>query len=117
MPDQVPANVFLLALLGALVGGMVLNLMPCVFPVLAIKVLGFARHGDDVRAHRAGGLAYTVGVVLSFVLLGGLMLALRAAGAQLGWGLSQTALWQKSVVASLSMSKSMRFRTSLSMSF
>ena len=86
MSDQVPANVFLLALLGALVGGMVLNLMPCVFPVLAIKVLGFARHGDDVRAHRAGGLAYTVGGVLSFVLLGGLMLALRAAGAQLGWG-------------------------------
>ncbi len=82
----VPASVFLFAVLGALLGGMVLNLMPCVFPVLAIKVMGFARHGDDVRAHRASGLAYTAGVVLSFVLLGGLMLALRAAGAQLGWG-------------------------------
>ena len=82
----VPASVFFFALLGALLGGMVLNLMPCVFPVLAIKVIGFARHGDNLRAQRAGGLAYTAGVVLSFVLLGGLMLALRAAGAQLGWG-------------------------------
>ena len=82
----VPARVFFFALLGALLGGMVLNLMPCVFPVLAIKVIGFARHGDNLRAQRAGGLAYTAGVVLSFVLLGGLMLALRAAGAQLGWG-------------------------------
>jgi len=60
--------------------------MPCVFPVLAIKVLGFARHGDDRRAHRISGLAYSTGVVLSFVALGALMLALRAAGEQLGWG-------------------------------
>ena len=75
-----------LALVLALGGGMLLNLMPCVFPVLAIKVLGFARHGDDRRAHRISGLAYSTGVVLSFVALGALMLALRAAGEQLGWG-------------------------------
>ncbi|HQO52267.1 MAG TPA: thioredoxin family protein, partial [Ottowia sp.] len=62
------------------------NLMPCVFPVLAIKVLGFTQHAEDRRAHRLGGLAYTLGVVLSFLALGGLMLALRAAGQQLGWG-------------------------------
>lgn len=85
-PAAVPAGTFTWALLGALLGGMLLNLMPCVFPVLAIKVLGFARHGDDRRAHRISGLAYSAGVVLSFVALGALMLALRAAGEQLGWG-------------------------------
>ena len=71
---------------GALLGGMILNLMPCVFPVLAIKVLAFAQHAEDTRAHRLGGLAYTVGVVVSFLALGGLLLGLRAAGEQLGWG-------------------------------
>ncbi|WP_108285271.1 thioredoxin family protein [Limnohabitans sp. T6-20] len=79
-----PLNI-LLAVLGAFLGGLLLNLMPCVFPVLAIKVMGFAQGGHD-REHRAAGLAYTAGVVLSFLLLGGLMLGLRAAGEQLGWG-------------------------------
>ena len=74
------------ALLGALVGGLILNLMPCVFPVLAIKVLAFSQHGSDHRGHRMSGIAYTAGVVLSFMALGGLLLALRAAGEQLGWG-------------------------------
>jgi thiol:disulfide interchange protein DsbD len=60
--------------------------MPCVFPVLAIKVLGFAQHGSNRRAQRLAGAAYTGGVVLSFLALGGLLLALRAAGEQLGWG-------------------------------
>ena len=85
-PTAVPATTFVWALLGALIGGLVLNLMPCVFPVLAIKVLGFTQHADDRRAHRTSGLAYTAGVVLSFLALGALMLALRAAGQQLGWG-------------------------------
>jgi thiol:disulfide interchange protein DsbD len=76
----------MLAVLGALVGGFLLNLMPCVFPVLAIKVMGFAQTDTSQAQHRAAGMAYTVGVVLSFMLLGGLMLALRAAGEQLGWG-------------------------------
>jgi thiol:disulfide interchange protein DsbD len=75
-----------LAILGALVGGFLLNLMPCVFPVLAIKVIGFAQADTSQAQHRAAGMAYTVGVVLSFMLLGGLMLGLRAAGEQLGWG-------------------------------
>lgn len=86
------------ALLGALVGGMALNLMPCVFPVLAIKVLAFARQGEDHRMHRLAGLAYSAGVVLSFVLLGGVLLGLRAAGEQLGWGFQ---LQQPVVVATL----------------
>lgn len=81
-----PGIGFFAALVGALIGGLVLNLMPCVFPVLAIKVVGFASHADDARGHRIAGLAYTAGVVLSFLALGALVLALRAAGEQLGWG-------------------------------
>ncbi len=84
-PLNLPTSLWL-ALLGALLGGMILNLMPCVFPVLAIKVVGFARHGTHQRSQRVGGLAYSAGVVLSFVALGALMLALRGAGEQLGWG-------------------------------
>lgn len=82
-----PPASWLLALLSALLGGLILNLMPCVFPVLAIKVLSFASARDkSANAHRAQGMAYTAGVVASFMALGGLMLALRAAGEQLGWG-------------------------------
>jgi thiol:disulfide interchange protein len=80
------ATGLLSALLLALVGGLILNLMPCVFPVLAIKVMGFAQHAHDKRVRVASGIAYTAGVVLSFVALGGLMLALRAGGEALGWG-------------------------------
>jgi thiol:disulfide interchange protein DsbD len=77
---------FVLALLGAFLGGLILNLMPCVLPVLAIKLLGFAQHSHAHRAHRLAGMAYTAGVVLSFLALGAGVLALRAAGEQLGWG-------------------------------
>ncbi len=75
----------LAALLGAFIGGLILNLMPCVFPVLAIKVVGFVQVKDQaVRVRR--GLAYSAGVVLSFLALGALLLSLRAAGESLGWG-------------------------------
>ncbi len=77
---------FLVSLGLALLGGALLNLMPCVFPVLSLKVLGFAAHAQDRRRLLTGGLAYTVGVVLSFVALAVLLLALRAGGEQLGWG-------------------------------
>lgn len=88
------------SLVGAFLGGLILNLMPCVFPVLAIKVVSFSQHSShsEVRLHRQSGIAYLVGVVLSFVLLGGLMLALRAAGEQLGWGFQ---LQSPAVVAGL----------------
>jgi thiol:disulfide interchange protein DsbD len=86
------------ALLGALLGGLILNLMPCVFPVLAIKVLGFTQHANDRHGHRMGGIAYTVGVLVSFLALGGLMLGLRAAGESLGWGFQ---LQSPGVVAAL----------------
>ncbi|GAB4216671.1 MAG: thioredoxin family protein [Rhodoferax sp.] len=77
---------FGLALLGAFVGGMVLNLMPCVFPVLTIKAMGIARHGPALRLRHISALAYGAGVVVSFLALGALLLALRGAGEQLGWG-------------------------------
>lgn len=92
---------WLAALLGGLVGGLLLNLMPCVFPVLAIKLMGFARHGADVRAQRSNGLAYAAGVILSFVALGAVLLALRAAGEQLGWGFQLQSHWVVAGLAAL----------------
>ena len=88
---------FWAALLGALIGGMILNLMPCVFPVLAIKVVSFVKVKDQ-RTRVASGLAYTAGVTLSFLALGALLLGLRAAGEQLGWGFQ---LQSPAVVAGL----------------
>lgn len=88
IPEEPLSAVSLLATLGAaLLGGLILNLMPCVFPVLGIKVMGFVQnaHGDG-GALRRQGLAFFVGVVLSFLVLAGLMLALRAAGQSIGWG-------------------------------
>jgi thiol:disulfide interchange protein len=84
-PEGEPGVLWWQALLLALVGGIALNLMPCVFPVLSLKVLGVAQ-----SAHRADqwrhGIAYAAGVILSFALLGGVLLMLRAGGAAIGWG-------------------------------
>ena len=75
------------ALVFAFIGGLFLNLMPCVFPVLGIKVLGFVEHAHgDAKALRTQGLVFALGVVISFLVLAGIMLALRAGGTQLGWG-------------------------------
>ncbi len=93
-----PSLTLVAALLGALLGGLILNLMPCVFPILAIKVVGFTRHANDRRGHRVAGMAYSAGVIASFAALGALMLALRAAGEQLGWGFQ---LQSPAVVAAL----------------
>jgi DsbC/DsbD-like thiol-disulfide interchange protein/cytochrome c biogenesis protein CcdA len=71
--------------LGALLGGLLLNIMPCVFPILSLKAIALARAGESEARARAEGLAYTAGVVLACLLLGGLLLALRAAGEQVGW--------------------------------
>lgn len=92
-----PSLSLLAALLGALLGGLILNLMPCVFPVLAIKVVGFV-HVKNQATRLATGLAYTAGVVLSFLALGAVLLGLRAAGEQLGWGFQ---LQSPAVVAAL----------------
>jgi thiol:disulfide interchange protein len=73
--------------LGALLGGLLLNLMPCVFPVLAIKALSVAKLGGESRfAIRLQTLTYTAGVVLMVLIVGGVLESLRAAGGQLGWG-------------------------------
>jgi thiol:disulfide interchange protein DsbD len=80
-----PALAGLVAL--ALLGGMLLNLMPCVLPVLSIKAVSLAAAADsDAAGTRAKGFAYTAGVVASMLLLAGALLALRAAGEQIGWG-------------------------------
>ena len=74
-------------LMYAFLGGLILNLMPCVFPVIGLKIMSFTKlageEGGDVVKH---GMVFTVGVVLSFWILAGALLALRAAGEQLGWG-------------------------------
>ena len=75
-----------LILIFALVGGLILNLMPCVFPILSIKVLSFTQQHQTSSARKKHGLAYTLGVVLSFVAIAGLMLSLRAGGEAIGWG-------------------------------
>ena len=74
-----------LVLLGAVLGGLILNIMPCVFPILSLKALALARGNVDAGKARAEALAYTAGVVLVVTALGGVVLALRAAGSQVGW--------------------------------
>jgi thiol:disulfide interchange protein/DsbC/DsbD-like thiol-disulfide interchange protein len=74
------------ALLFAFIGGVILNLMPCVFPVLSLKVLALTQHSGSSRQRWSSALAYTAGVVLSFLALAGILIAARAGGEQLGWG-------------------------------
>ena len=95
LPGEVPeggtpvgglgSNALLYALLGALLGGMLLNLMPCVFPILALKALHLAKAGGDERGARRDALAYASGAVVGTGVLGGLLLAIRAGGAEAGW--------------------------------
>lgn len=74
------------ALFFAFLGGLILNLMPCVLPVLSLKILGFVTQRGDAKQLRAHGLIWTLGVLVSFWLLSGIMLALRWGGSSLGWG-------------------------------
>lgn len=75
------------ALLFAFLGGLLLNLMPCVFPVLAMKAVALAKLSGAARgAVRAGALSYTLGVLVAFTALAGALLAARAAGGAVGWG-------------------------------
>ena len=85
-PAIARASLFVTSLL-ALVGGLILNLMPCVFPVLGIKVVGFVNQANsDRRKITIHGLAFTAGVLLSFWGLAAVLAVLRAGGQQLGWG-------------------------------
>ncbi len=81
-----PSPGLLPALLFAFLGGLILNLMPCVFPVLSIKAMGALASADDRAELRRHGGWYTLGVIATFLLLAGVLLALRAGGEQLGWG-------------------------------
>ncbi len=78
-------SVALLAFLGAVAGGVLLNIMPCVFPILSLKALNLAKSNADEGAARRDALAYAAGVILVCVALGGALLALRAGGATIGW--------------------------------
>ena len=78
---------FGLALLFAFLGGVILNLMPCVFPILSMKALSLVgTAGDEHRAAKESGLLYTAGILVAFATIGALLLILRARGAQVGWG-------------------------------
>src|SRR5262249_57557388 len=82
----------------AFLGGLLLNLMPCVLPVLSLKVLGFVRHAGEAKDAWRHGLAFTAGVLLSFWTLAGGLLLLRAGGEGGGWGVPRPA---PALVASL----------------
>ncbi len=73
------------ALAGAVLGGFLLNLMPCVFPILSLKAIGLAKLGQDKMASRREAWAYLAGAVAMALLLGGILLLLRSIGAQFGW--------------------------------
>jgi DsbC/DsbD-like thiol-disulfide interchange protein/cytochrome c biogenesis protein CcdA len=69
----------------SILGGLLLNLMPCVFPILGLKAIAIAKAGGDERQARRDALAYTAGIILSCLALGAVMLTLRAAGEEVGW--------------------------------
>ena len=81
----VELSVILLALGGALLGGLILNIMPCVFPIISLKALSLAKAGGDESAARREALAYAAGVILVCVGLGAMLLGLRAGGSAVGW--------------------------------
>jgi thiol:disulfide interchange protein DsbD len=86
-PTAAPPPWFIEVLGLAFIGGLILNLMPCVLPVLSLKVFSLVRHaGDHPETAWRQGVAFTTGVVISFWILAGLLIALRAAGNHLGWG-------------------------------
>lgn len=74
------------ALLSAFLGGLILNLMPCVFPIISLKAFGLARQGGDPQRMRHEGLAFLGGTVLAMLALAGTLIALRAGGQAVGWG-------------------------------
>lgn len=83
-----PGITSFIAIIGlAFIGGFILNFMPCVFPILGLKVMGFVKQaGEDRRQVTLHGLIFTLGILVSFWILTGILIALRAGGAELGWG-------------------------------
>ncbi|HCV96375.1 MAG TPA: cytochrome C biogenesis protein [Stenotrophomonas sp.] len=91
--DDAAATTLIGALLLALLGGLILNLMPCVLPILSLKVLGVAQSGESRQRARSHALWYTAGVLVAFAAIGALVLALRAAGQAAGWGFQLQHPW------------------------
>lgn len=98
--DGSPGNQSLLViLLSALAGGLILNLMPCVFPVLSIKAMSLtSKIGASPAEYKTHGLAYTAGVVVAFLILATVLLALRAGGEAVGWAFQLQSPWFVSVL-------------------
>ncbi|MDN3649733.1 protein-disulfide reductase DsbD [Reinekea marina] len=87
LPQASDSNLTIVtAVIFAMIGGLILNLMPCVFPVLSIKAMQMAQLGQHQQQARAHGLAYTVGVIVSFVAVAGVLLLIRYFGDWAGWG-------------------------------
>lgn len=85
--SNLPATGLPKALIFAFLGGLILNLMPCVFPVLSLKALHLVKMSEDnQRAARLSGLAYMAGIVLSFLVLAGVLIAVKGASSGIGWG-------------------------------
>ncbi|MBF4176559.1 protein-disulfide reductase DsbD family protein [Lelliottia nimipressuralis] len=76
----------LTAIFAAFLGGVILNFMPCVFPVISLKALGIMRHQGDTKSARTEGLGFLLGVIFTMMALAALLLALRAGGTAVGWG-------------------------------
>ena len=96
-----PAKLSLpLAIAFAVLGGLILNLMPCVFPILSMKAAALSGHGQDAEGARLQGIAFFAGVLATFLGLAGLLIAAKAGGAAVGWGFQ---LQSPAVVASLAL--------------
>jgi thiol:disulfide interchange protein DsbD len=92
----------LTALLLAFLGGLILNIMPCVFPVLSLKVLALSRHGQKEHGETLReSLAYAAGVISSFIALAGALILLKGAAGQLGWGFQLQEPWFVGALAQL----------------
>ncbi|MEG8130503.1 protein-disulfide reductase DsbD [Xanthomonas hortorum] len=85
----------------ALLGGLILNLMPCVLPILSLKVLGLAHSGESRSHARSHTIWYSLGVLVSFAAIGGLVIGLRAAGQAAGWGFQLQQPWFVAALAYL----------------
>lgn len=85
LSDALPS--YVIAIVLALIGGLILNVMPCVFPILALKVFSVIKSSASLEAEiKKDALAYTFGVIASFALLAGVLIAIRSAGIGAGWG-------------------------------
>ncbi|WP_172730905.1 protein-disulfide reductase DsbD family protein [Pluralibacter gergoviae] len=76
----------LTAMLAALLGGIILNVMPCVFPIVSLKALGLMRHDGDATSARTEGIGFLLGTLAAMMVLAGILLAIRAGGSAVGWG-------------------------------